>query len=50
MDEDGLSMSFKCDYDAVESVLADADSGTRMQSWLTGQAKARSTTVLRQDV
>lgn len=28
MDEDGLSMSFKCDYDAVESVLADADSGT----------------------
>ena len=24
MDEDGLSMSFKCDYDAVESILADA--------------------------
>lgn len=22
MDEDGLSMSFKCDYDAVESILA----------------------------
>lgn len=25
MDEDGLSMSFKCDYDAVESILIDAD-------------------------
>lgn len=24
MDEDGLSMSFKCDYDAVESILAGA--------------------------
>ena len=24
MDEDGLSMSFKCDYDAVESILAAA--------------------------
>ena len=24
MDEDGLSMSFKCDYDAVESILMDA--------------------------
>lgn len=24
MDEDGLSMSFKCDYDAVESILDDA--------------------------
>lgn len=24
MDEDGLSMSFKCDYGAVESILADA--------------------------
>lgn len=23
MDEDGLSMSFKCDYDAVESILTD---------------------------
>lgn len=23
MDEDGLSMSFKCDYDAIESILAD---------------------------
>lgn len=28
MDEDGLSMSFKCDYDAVKSILAGADSGT----------------------
>lgn len=28
MDEDGLSMSFKCDYDAVESILADAVSVT----------------------
>lgn len=27
MDEDGLSMSFKCDYDAVKSILG-ADSGT----------------------
>ena len=27
MDEDGLSMSFKCDYDAVKSILAGADSG-----------------------
>ena len=26
MDEDGLSMSFKCDYDAVESILAGAAS------------------------
>lgn len=26
MDEDGLSMSFKCDYDAVESILADVAS------------------------
>lgn len=25
MDEDGLSMSFKCDYDAVESILADTE-------------------------
>lgn len=23
MDENGLSMSFKCDYDAVESILVD---------------------------
>lgn len=28
MDEDGLSMSFKCDYDAVKSILLGADSGT----------------------
>lgn len=28
MDEDGLSMSFKCDYDAVKSILAGVDSGT----------------------
>lgn len=28
MDEDGLSMSFKCDYDAVKSILAGADGGT----------------------
>lgn len=30
MDEDGLSMSFKCDYDAVKSILAGADSGTEV--------------------
>lgn len=28
MDENSLSMSFKCDYDAVESILAGADSGS----------------------
>lgn len=28
MDEDGLSMSFKCDYDAVKSILAGADNDT----------------------
>lgn len=26
MDEDGLSMSFKCDYEAIEAILMDSDS------------------------
>ena len=25
MDEDGLSMSFKCDYGAIEAILMDSD-------------------------
>lgn len=25
MDEDGLSMSFKCDYEAIEAILMDSD-------------------------
>lgn len=40
MDEDGLSMSFKCDYDAVESVLADADSGTEDAKLADGSSES----------
>lgn len=40
MDEDGLSMSFKCDYDAVESVLADADSGTENAKLADGSSES----------
>ncbi|RHL25410.1 hypothetical protein [Collinsella sp. AF38-3AC] len=40
MDEDGLSMSFKCDYDAVESILAGADSGTEDDKSCDGSSES----------